>query len=137
MVIFAIITTPSFTLPALVLYGCNLIPALVYRQNEIPTIGIHALNCAWITVFVVHVIMKQTSKTLNFTDDERIVLEELASGKLQKEIPQFSQNKVTQILKDAMARNKCRSKAELLNKYLKENPDRKIIMTYDGKIESQ
>lgn len=123
LVIFAIITTPRLTIPALVLYGCNLIPALVYRQNELPTIGIHALNCAWITVFVLLVVLKRPIKTLQLTDDERTVLTELAAGKLQKEIVQFSENQVTQLLKNAVSRNRCKSKAELLNKFIKENPN--------------
>lgn len=122
LVIFAIIATPKLTLPALVLYGANLIPALVYRRNELPTIGIHVLNCAWITVFVVLVIMKTTRNTLQLTDDERLVLSQLASGKLQKEIKEYSENQVTQIIKNAVSRNQCKSKAELLNRFIKENP---------------
>ena len=122
LVIFAMIATPSLTIPALVLYGANLIPALVYRQNELPTIGIHVLNCVWITVFVVQVIMKKTRNTLQLTDDERVVLTHLANGKLQKEIEEFSENQVTQIIKNALSRNQCKSKAELINRFIIENP---------------
>ena len=121
LVIFSIIVTPKLTLPALVLYGANLIPALVYRQNELPTIGIHVLNCAWITAFVVLVIMKKAPGTLQLTEEERLVLAELADGKLQKEIKEYSENQVTQIIKNAVSRNQCKSKAELLNKYIREN----------------
>ena len=52
----------------------------------------------------------------------------------QKEIEQFSQNKVTSVIKNAMARNNCRTKTELLNKYITEYPERRIILTG---IESQ
>ena len=121
MLIFAIIATPKFTIPALIIYGANLIPALVYRQNELPTIGIHVLNCTWITVFIKFVVFKKKAKSLQLTDDERTVLLQLAEGKLQKEVEPFTQNQVTQILKNAMNRNMCKTKQELLNLFIKEN----------------
>lgn len=121
MLIFAIIATPKLTIPALIIYGANLIPALVYRQNELPTIGIHVLNCTWITVFIEFVVSKKKAKKLQLTDDEREVLSQLAEGKLQKEVEPFSQNQVTQILKNAMNRNMCKTKQELLNYFIKEN----------------
>ncbi len=121
MLIFAMITTPKLTIPALIIYGANLIPALVYRQNELPTIGIHALNCIWITAFIEQVVIKKQPKTLQLTDDERAVLSQLAEGKLQKEVEPFTQNQVTQILKNAMNRNMCKTKQELLNLFIKEN----------------
>ena len=121
MLIFAIIATPKLTIPALIIYGANLIPALVYRQNELPTIGIHVLNCIWITIFIEFVVIKRKTKTLQLTDDERSVLSQLAEGKLQKEVEPFTQNQVTQILKSAMNRNMCKTKQELLNLFLKEN----------------
>lgn len=121
MLIFAIIATPKFTVPALIIYGANLIPALVYRQNELPTIGIHVLNCIWITAFIEFVVIRKNKKTLQLTDDERNVLLQLAEGKLQKEVEPFTQNQVTQILKNAMNRNMCKTKQELLNLFIKEN----------------
>ena len=121
MLIFAIIATPKFTIPALIIYGANLIPALVYRQKELPTIGIHVLNCTWITVFIEFVVFKKKAKSLQLTDDERTVLLQLAEGKLQKEVEPFTQNQVTQILKNAMNRNMCKTKQELLNLFIKEN----------------
>lgn len=121
MLIFAMITTPKLTIPALIIYGANLIPALVYRQNELPTIGIHLLNCTWITVFIEFVVIRKNKKTLQLTEDEIVVLTQLAEGKLQKEVKPFNQNQVTQILKNAMNRNMCKTKQELLNLFLKEN----------------
>lgn len=72
-------------------------------------------------MFVEFVILKRTKKALQLTEDERSVLTQLAEGKLQKEVEPFTQNQVTQILKDAMSRNMCKTKQELLNKYIKEN----------------
>lgn len=121
MLIFAIITTPKLTVPALIIYGANLIPALVYRQNEIPTIGIHVLNCTWIVAFIEFVVLKKKTNKLQLTDDERSVLSQLAEGKLQKEVEPFTQNQVTKLLQNAMARNMCKTKTELLNLFIKEN----------------
>lgn len=123
--IFAIISTPGMTVPALIIYGANLIPALVYRQNEIPAIGIHVLNCIWITCFIELVVLKKTKKSLKLTDDERIVLEELADGKLQKEIEAFCPNTVTKLIKNAQERNHCKNKAELLSKYAHEKSQKR------------
>ena len=127
MVVFAIIATPKLTIPALIIYGMNLIPAFVYRQNEIPTIGIHVLNCTWITAFILLVVLRKKPKNLQLTDDERVVLVQLAEGKLQKEVEPFSQNQVTQILKNAMNRNMCKTKQELLNLFIKENHENSVI----------
>ena len=71
-------------------------------------------------------IPKKIAK-LKLAEDERIVLESLASGMLQKEIVQFTENQVTQIIKNAISRNMCKSKVELMQKYLSEFPERKPI----------
>ena len=46
---------------------------------------------------------------------------QLAEGKLQKEVEPFTQNQVTKLLQNAQSRNMCKSKVELLNKFIKEN----------------
>ena len=135
--IFAIITTPKLTVPALIAYAANLIPALVYRQNEIPAMGIHALNCTWVVAFIEFAVLKKTGKTLNLTDDERLVLEELSEGKLQKQIEAFSQNTVTKLLKCAQERNRCRTKQELLNRYILEHVKPPATESQGREIESQ
>lgn len=127
--VFAILTTPKLTVPALIIYAANLIPALVYRQNEIPAIGIHVLNCAWVVAFIEFVVLNKKTKTLNLTDDERLVLEKLSEGKLQKQIEAFSPNTVTKLLKNAQERNSCRTKQELLNKYILEHTTSDRITT--------
>lgn len=101
------------------------------------TLGINGLNCILFYTLAKYLFAMRVQTILLLTDDEKIVLEELADGKLQKEIEQFSQNKVTQILKNAMSRNNCKTKAELLNKYIKEYPERNPILTYNDENESQ
>ena len=64
------------------------------------------------------------------------VLEELAGGKLQKEKKEFSPNTVTKLLRNAQERNKCRSKAELVSKYVQEHPQVQRIESQNAAIES-
>ncbi len=135
--VFAIMTTPRLTAPALIMYAANLIPALVYRQNEIPTIGIHVLNCAWVMAFIEFVVLKKKAKTLNLTDSERLVLRELSEGKLQKQIVAFSPNTVTKLLRSAQERNNCKTKQELLNKYILEHTKSFETESQALEIESQ
>lgn len=133
-VLFAIYSYPRIEKPALVLYAINLFVSFAVKNYAIMALGINALNCILFYTLAKYLFATRIQAILLLTDDERIVLEELANGKLQKEIEQFSQNKVTSIIKNAMARNNCRTKTELLNKYITEYPERKIIMTG---IESQ
>lgn len=57
---------------------------------------------------------------LNLTEDEKIILDELLSGKKQKEIEQYSQPTITHKLKNARERNLIETTAELLTKYAAE-----------------
>lgn len=121
--LFAVYCMPKIHRPAVILYFVNVFLALAFRKNEILTLGIHFLNCFLFYVCAKYLFATITPSTLMLTEDERYVLSELANGKLQKEIEQFSENQVTQILKNAIARNRCKSKAELVNKYIKEYPE--------------
>ena len=74
-----------------------------------------------------YVFIPKKAAKLNLTEDEKLVLEELACGKLQKEIEQFTENQVTQILKNAVSRNMCKSKTEWMQKYMTQYPERRAI----------
>ena len=65
-----------------------------------------------------YVFIPNKPETLNLTEDEKIILSELAKGKLQKQIEGYHQNTVTRHLKNAMERNLCKTKTELLQKYI-------------------
>ena len=95
------------------------------KNYAIMTLGINGLNCILFYTLAKYLFATKVQTTLLLTDDERTVLEELASGKLQKEITDFTENRVTQIIKNAMIRNGCKSKAELQQKYIAEYPERK------------
>ena len=124
-VLFAIYSYQKIEKPALVLYAINLFVSFAVKQYAIMTLGINALNCILFYILAKYLFATRIQAVLLLTDDERIVLEELAAGKLQKEITDFSENRVTQIIKNAMSRNLCKSKAELLQKYITEYPERK------------
>lgn len=120
-VLFAIYCTPAMQKPALLLYAMNVFIALALKNCEIMTLGIHGMNCFLFYTCAKYLFAAKTPELL-LTDDERKVIAELATGKLQKEIDLFSQNTITKLLKNAMERNICKTKAELIHKYLKENP---------------
>ena len=120
-VLFAIYCLPKIQQQAIILYSVNVFIALTMRKCTILTLGIHALNCYLFYVCAKYLFAAITPTTLLLTEDERKVLSELAAGKLQKEIEEFSPNTVTKIIKNAMERNFCKTKTELLHKYLKEN----------------
>ena len=101
--------------------------ALAVKQCELLTLGIHGLNCFLFYCCAKYLFAAITPTTLMITDDERAVLKELAKGKLQKQIDLFSQNTITKLLKNAMERNLCKTKNELINRFLKENPDIGVI----------
>ena len=130
-VLFAIYSYEKIEKPALVLYALNLFISFAIKQYSILTLGINGLNCILFYTLAKYLFASKVQSILLLTDDERTVLEELASGKLQKEIKQFSENQVTQILKNAVSRNMCKSKAELLQKYILEYPQRRKSESQD------
>ena len=126
-VLFAIYSYQKIEKPALVLYALNLFISFAIKQYAILTLGINGLNCILFYTLAKYLFATKVQSILLLTDDERIVLEELAAGKLQKEITEFTENRVTQIIKNAMSRNMCKSKAELLQKYITEYPERRPV----------
>lgn len=129
-VLFAIYCNPKIKKYALILYSLNVFIALSIRHCEIMTLGIHGLNCFLFYACAKYLFAQATPQTLLLTNDEREVIAELASGKLQKQIEKPSQNTVTKLIKNAMERNLCKTKAELIHKYLQENP-----VTIESQIE--
>lgn len=120
-ILLAAFCFPKIKTPALILYALNLSVALAVKGCAIHTIGIHVINCAIFYFCMSFVYTPARNKLLRLTDDERSVLAELADGKLQKQIEAFSPNTVTKLLKNAQDRNQCRTKTELLHRYIKEN----------------
>lgn len=120
-VLFAIYCNPKITQGAFILYAINLCIALTMKHCEILTLAIHSLNCFLFYACAKYLFAAVFPSTLLLTDDERNVLQELAAGKLQKQIDIFSQNTITKLIKNAMERNFCKTKAELIHKFMQES----------------
>ena len=121
-VLFAIYATPKVSFPALLSYAICVFVVFAMRGFAIFTLGIHGLNCFLFYICARYLFAYIPQTTLLLTDDERVVLGELAAGKLQKQIEAFSPNTVTKLIKNAMERNSCKTKTELLHRFIKENP---------------
>ncbi len=121
-VLFAIYATPKLKPYALLFYVIAVFIIFAIKGYSILTLGIHVLNCFLFYLCSRYLFAAIPQTTLLLTDDERLVLQELADGKLQKQIEAFSPNKVTKVIKNAMERNGCKTKTELLHHYIKENP---------------
>ena len=121
-VLFAIYATPKLQPYAILLYAIAVFVVFALKGYAILTLGIHGLNCVLFYACARYLFAANPQTTLLLTDDERLVLRELADGKMQKQIEAFSPNKVTKVIKNAMERNSCKTKTELLHRFIKENP---------------
>ena len=121
-VLFAVYATPKIKTQTLLLYAIAVFIIFAIKGHAILTLGIHALNCFLFYLCARYLFAAIPQTTLLLTDDERVVLQELAEGKLQKQIEAFSPNTITKLVKNAMERNSCKSKTELLHRFIKENP---------------
>ena len=84
-------------------------------------IFIHFMNCVFIlTALNTFVFIKNTKTKLVLDSGQRQILQELSEGKQQKEIECFSKNTITKKLHDAMLKNNCATKEELLTLFIKE-----------------
>lgn len=124
-VLFAIYATPKIQPYAVLYYTIAVFIVFALKGYSILTLGIHGLNCCLFYVCARFLFEARTQTTLLLTDDERLVLSEMAQGKMQKQIEAFSPNKVTKVIKNAQERNQCKTKTELLHRYIKENESHK------------
>ena len=108
-----------------IIYIANVAISFKLQHLDIIAFCIHVIYTIMFGIKINYVFIPKKTVKLILTKDENTVLEELAAGKLQKEIKQFTENQVTQIIKNAMSRNLCKSKAELLQKYITEYPERR------------
>lgn len=102
------------------IYLLNVVVAYTIKRLGIIPFLIH---CTYITMFytkINYVFKVHTPDKLNLTEDERKILDELAAGKLQKEIELFSQQTISQKIKNARERNLCETTSELISMYLTE-----------------
>ena len=81
---------------------------LAIRRRDIVHICLHFTNCFCIYCLLgLAKIQINSAKELVLTDAELVILRQLASGKMKKEIKEFSKNTITAKIKEACDRNKC------------------------------
>lgn len=98
-----------------------------YITNVIISFSMKNLNIIAFLIHIVYIYMFYTKisyvfavnkpQVLNLTEDERKILEELAKGKMQKEIDLFSQQTISLKLKHARERNMIDTTNELIMKF--------------------
>jgi len=100
------------------IYIANVAIAFKLKNLDIIAFCIHCIYTVMFGIKINYVFIPNKPEKLNLTEDEKIILNELAKGKLQKQIEGYHQNTVTRHLKNAMDRNMCKTKTELLQKYI-------------------
>lgn len=122
IVVLFTLLVPRMRIPTLVFYGVEVFVAASVRHFTPIHVLIHFSNCCLI-YFALYFLVKPSvqNKKLNLKYDERLLLEELRSGKLQKEISLFSPNTTSSKLKQARQRNGCATTDELLQRFVAES----------------
>lgn len=122
------------------LYAIDILLAFSARHEDPLVFGIYAVGC-----FIIYTIIKIINDKDNtqepvphFTEDEVIILEQLAQGKLQKEIEGFTKNTITKKLQQAQDRNHYTSREELKINYIKyrNNQDHKQTESHTNETQS-
>ena len=100
------------------IYILNVIISYKLKNLDIIAFCIHCVYTVMFGIKINYVFIPNKPEVLNLTEDEKIILEELVKGKLQKQIEGYHQNTVTKYIRNAMERNMCKTKTELLQKYM-------------------
>ena len=99
------------------IYLVNVFIAYSQKKFGITPFLIHIIYCVMFYPKMGYVFAIHKPETLNLTEDERKILEELAKGKLQKEIDLYSQQTISAKLKHARERNMIDTTADLIIKF--------------------
>lgn len=116
--LIAIGANPKIRKSVLWLYFINVVISFSLKNISITGFLIHIVYIRMFKKKIDYVYKVNKPEKLNLTYDERSILSELAKGKLQKQIEGYHQNTVTKYLRNAMERNMCKTKTELLQKYM-------------------
>lgn len=108
---------PKIKKQAQVVYLLNVIISFTLKRLGIVPFLIHVTYIFMFYTKIHYVFSVNKPVFLTLTEDERKILDELAAGKMQKEIEMFSPQTITQKLKNARERNMCDTTQELLAKY--------------------
>lgn len=113
----AIGADPKLKKVAPLVYLLNVFIAFTMKRFGITPFSIHLVYCVMFYTKIGYVFAIHKPETLNLTQDEKNILEELAKGKMQKEIDLFSQQTISGKLKNARERNLLETTADLIIKY--------------------
>ena len=102
------------------IYLVNVVISFTLKRLGIIPFLIHVIYIIMFYTKVAYVFAINTPKKLNLTESEKEILNELAKGKLQKEIDLYSQQTISHKVKNARERNMCDTTAELVEKYKQE-----------------
>lgn len=103
------------------IYLLNIIVSYSLKKLDIIAFLIHIIYVFMFQIKINYVFAVNKPEKLNLTEDEKLILAELAKGKLQKEIDLFSEQTITKKLKIARERNLCNSTGELVEKFKQTN----------------
>ena len=119
-VLVAIGADPKLKKVAPLVYLLNVFIAFTMKRLGITPFSIHLVYCLMFYTKIGYVFTIHKPETLNLTHDEKQILEELAKGKMQKEIDLYSQQTISGKLKNARERNLLETTADLVQKFKSE-----------------
>ena len=119
----AIGADPKLKKVAPIVYLVNVFVAYTMKRLGITPFSIHLVYCLIFYTKIGYVFAIHKPETLNLTQDEKNILEELAKGKMQKEIDLFSQQTISGKLKNARERNLIETTSDLIIKYKEQKRD--------------
>ena len=102
------------------IYLTNVIISFTLKNLNIVAFCIHIVYTFMFDIKINYIFAVNRPEKLNLTDDERKILNELAKGKLQKQIDFCSEQTVSAKVKAARERNLCDNTNDLVNKYKAE-----------------
>ena len=111
---------PKLKKVAPLVYLLNVFIAYTMKRLGITPFSIHLVYCVMFYTKIGYVFAIHKPETLNLTQDEKLILEELAKGKMQKEIDLYSQQTISGKLKNARERNLLETTADLVQKFKNE-----------------
>ena len=119
----AIGADPKLKKVAPLVYLLNVFIAFTMKRLGITPFSIHLVYCLMFYTKIGYVFAIHKPEILNLTQDEKNILEELAKGKMQKEINLFSQQTISAKIKNARERNLIETTPDLIQKYKEQKRD--------------
>lgn len=119
-ILVAIGADPKLKKVAPLVYLLNVFIAYTMKRLGIIPFSIHLVYCLMFYTKIGYVFAIHKPERLNLTNDEKLILDELAKGKMQKEIDLYSQQTISGKLKSARERNLIETTTDLVIKYKEE-----------------